>query len=651
MKLGCLFDPAFRNDNFINLLKDQSLDIMPIKVSENSKIPQDISHVLAILDYHQKITPEFEKHMHSISDQLGQDKLVLVIAHQVEGQEKEIPVAFKDYRYLEYTETLESQIACLFSLCRKLYVDFTAIPDNADHTTAWHAIDEFAQTVYNRDENLYIIPQLVLHLYYEFQRDNSIAAFQIFTYLSNLCNYYGLELPKLVQSHFASVLFKAEDALYFNFEQVNEFHPHTQTNQKHAKNNCYTFVSFSSKDKKYAQDIMAGLSLHHIPFWDYSNQVEEIDASEKIPDRLEREIEKCKYFIILVSKNSVDPNIGRFTRKELQNALELKKHHHKSIIPIYLPDKPQNMDALFSQIIDLHPLEYIDGDEREYEMIIRALCDKFNIEYQPLLSAHERLPFWKFFRQEIQQFMDSHSHILYQNSLHTRLNRMLAEFSTSYSQDDFHDAYFLITLFLQTLAYYVPQAHLFYPWIVKGVCERENGLHTRALKSYERAGEIRPNDENYFGGLGGTYFDMQCFDLAKKYYKKAIEVCPPEENTDEIINYVNCLLTLQEQPPLEYCNKILNISLDEYKGFQSKVLTTQGIIYYSRANFHKALNIFSSINKGKDRNTTTIGYHVNCLIQLSKTQEAQDLLNKALKWSYTNKKIDRAFIQDYLSKF
>jgi hypothetical protein len=96
---------------------------------------------------------------------------------------------------------------------------------------------------------------------------------------------------------------------------------------ENSKRKKKLFISFSSKDIPVVREIMGGLQFQNFEFWDYSDELQQISLLEEIKPRLIEEIEKCDYFIALVSKNSTDKKKGSFPHFEVDYAVNTKKLH------------------------------------------------------------------------------------------------------------------------------------------------------------------------------------------------------------------------------------------------------------------------------------------------------------------------------------
>ena len=402
------------------------------------------------------------------------------------------------------------------------------------------------------------------------------------------------------------------------------------------------FISFSSKDITSIREFMTFLKTQRVDFWDYSNELEAIDAASDIFSRLVHEIETCDYFIPVISTYSVDPRVGKFTCYEVEHALKIGLLKKQKIIPIVINgEEPRNWTGIYAALENVCHIKLDIRDDRTFVNAMIKLCKAIDIEFVPFVEAHPRLPFLKFFQQEIRDL----SHRI---SDHLLLSEITGVFSRHFKQEHWQYCLFLINYFLDTCRYHLPDYQCFYPHVVKAVCERQLGLFASAEKSYKQAMQVRESDENVYGGLAGVYQETGKLSLAKRYAEKALQVCPPNENTDEIFNYVSILLQLQENIPERYFNAVISLQPEKFKGDTFRLLNLKGALYCISKQYDKAIDVFTMMEKQKICDTTTIGYHVNALLALRKKKKALDLLSRALHWSQENTRIDEAKIMEYI---
>ncbi len=105
--------------------------------------------------------------------------------------------------------------------------------------------------------------------------------------------------------------------------------------QRHkvAGNKAVAFLSHSSKDKPFVRQLAADLTKNGISVW---LDEREIRVGESIPERVGQGLAESDYFLIALSKNSID---SAWVKKELNQALvsEIEKRQ-THILPLRLSD-------------------------------------------------------------------------------------------------------------------------------------------------------------------------------------------------------------------------------------------------------------------------------------------------------------------------
>jgi hypothetical protein len=161
--------------------------------------------------------------------------------------------------------------------------------------------------------------------------------------------------------------------------------------------NIRLFVSFSSHDKAAAREIMSGLRSQFFDFWDYSNEVEAMRFTDEVKTRLLEEIDRCDYFIALVSKNSTGEENGFFTRLEVKHATEVRKlHQERKIFIIELEDtKYSDYIGPYEPLkgflhVDFVWNSYSGKNIQSYISILKKICQTTGREYIPQITPHPR---------------------------------------------------------------------------------------------------------------------------------------------------------------------------------------------------------------------------------------------------------------------
>jgi tetratricopeptide (TPR) repeat protein len=333
------------------------------------------------------------------------------------------------------------------------------------------------------------------------------------------------------------------------------------------------FVSFSSRDLKFVREIMATLKGQGIDFWDYSDIAESIEVGENIDVRLGKEIDRCTHMVVVISENSLDATIGRFCRFELEYALNRKSAGLPQFIPVLI----ESHDKLkLESPYDIFEKDFCSELDESAESIVKLtvkICQLIQKTYLPPFEAHSNLPFWKLFRTEVEEMAHS-------NNVHVDIMMILGEFNEFYRRSDMQNALLRIDYFLMTCAIKVQNYHPFYPRIVKAVCETELGMYNEALKSYEMAKAIQPENQDVIGGIGTVYFKTCQYPQAAACFEQIIRNNTNEDVTNARINLIITKQATDKPVSIEEEQFLFKVDINKYPDdLKTAILNAQGIQY------------------------------------------------------------------------
>jgi tetratricopeptide (TPR) repeat protein len=411
--------------------------------------------------------------------------------------------------------------------------------------------------------------------------------------------------------------------------------------------NTNVFISFSSRDISFVREIMSGLSSQDIDFWDYSDNIYSIEAGQNIEGRLKQEIDGCDYFIPLISNNSVDKEIGRFTRMEVKYAIDIGLLNSERFIPVELNDlnsKPIVKNGPYVLIKDLLYLEFELHNISSYVNLIESICKRIGKDFIPQIEAHPKLPFWRLFRDEVLSLAHS-------NHSHVHLMSIIGEFNEYMKRGDWKQANFLIGYFISSCNYYIPGYQMFYPWIVKAVCEQELNLLDEAWKSYEAAKKVKLNDENVYGGFGNICMQKEDFICAEKNFALSIQYCPVHENTDERINLLTAKVSLNKAIDKKEGDFVLDLDATSFYGdAQTKILNLQQAVRFQNKNYKEIIKSYNEMVKNDQHDSTSLIYCIFSHSALGNYHEAEKCLLAAIEKSkHTGKRFDQTMLYQQLS--
>jgi tetratricopeptide (TPR) repeat protein len=366
------------------------------------------------------------------------------------------------------------------------------------------------------------------------------------------------------------------------------------------------FLSFSSRDLSYVNELLASMKHQGIDVWDYSNDIESIEAGGVITDRLKREIDQRGVFIPIVSSNSLSKELGKYTKLETEYAIKRRKR----IIPIKLSGAPETADwnYPYSELISSLYLEIDIFNDRAYTRQLIKLCRELQVEFQPLDRSHPRLPFWAEFRAEVAEIPKTNYH-------HSLLMEFLWAFNKHYFRQKYKEASFQIDLFITTCSYILPEYKPFYPLIVQGVCHRHMEKLDEAEECYLKANENHPghDEANIFGGLGGVYLQKESYEKALQYYTESLKHSSLDNNTDEKFNFAAASIFANKDLDRNLEDFVLNLSPITYSFRTIALYHAQSQIYYRRKEYRNAMLCLGKTIIAGDYNQSSMIFLSRCL--------------------------------------
>ncbi len=387
----------------------------------------------------------------------------------------------------------------------------------------------------------------------------------------------------------------------------------------------YLFISFSSQDNAAVRELMSGLKLQEFDFWDYSDQVEAIEIGKNLPGKMLAQIDKADYFVILLSPNSMSPTSGQFVKLELEYAINQGFLQQNRILPLIMAEKEiTSWPSPFNKLSEIKHINLDVSDLIQFQQALALFCENLGKPYQPIIDPHPRLPFWKLFRDEAMALKHS-------RSVHIQLMMMLTHFNRKFQAGEITEAYEIISLFIALARYWIPGQTFFYPWIVKSVCERSLDLWDEAEKSLREAEKVKPNSENAYGGLGSIYFHRKEYLKSHEYFKRSYELCPENQNLDEVLNYAVSFIALEREVPQKLVIRILQLDDALYKDERyvderCKIINTQAILLQQSGRRDEAAAKFALLENTGLADLTTFTRHYNLLMEEGKKSAALSVL-------------------------
>jgi tetratricopeptide (TPR) repeat protein len=156
--------------------------------------------------------------------------------------------------------------------------------------------------------------------------------------------------------------------------------------------------------------------------------------------------------------------------------------------------------------------------------------------------------------------------------------------------------------------------------------------YTEAIKSYQRAIEINPVEDNVFNNLGIAYKNLKRYKEALKSYQRAIEINP--ENGDALLNLGIVFSNLKQyKKGITYFQKAIEIKPDQII-YNIMGITYSNLKQYKEAilSFKKAIEIKSDYDEAYDN----MG---NTFVQLKQPERAIESFKKAIEIDSKNDRV------------
>jgi len=402
------------------------------------------------------------------------------------------------------------------------------------------------------------------------------------------------------------------------------------------------FVSFSSKDLTYVSEIMAALKGQGLYFWDYSNIIESIEVGGVIQERLANEIDSCSHMIVVISENSTDKEIGRFCRFELEYALNRKSKDRPILIPVVIgkPGEQKKFEPPYD-IFSSTLYHELDGTPESIVKFTIKVCKIIDKLYLPPIEAHPNLPFWQFFRKEVEE-------IAHSNKEHVDLMMTLGEFNEYFIQGNMQRAQFLINYFILTCEYKLPSYHPFYPWIVKAVCETELKNFDAAMNSYEEAKKIQPENQDAKGGMGTVYFQTGQFVKAAECFEYIIRNNKSEDVNNARINLIITKQVMASPISHEEEKFLFNVDINHYANdLKTAILHAQAVQYKIKKNYEALEKHCRFIMSKNLHDTITIRLLQGSFISRNMDYAAREVISQAIEEAKINTRLNIELLKSF----
>lgn len=379
------------------------------------------------------------------------------------------------------------------------------------------------------------------------------------------------------------------------------------------------FISFSSRDRIFARKLFYSLKSQGIDVWDYSQRGEEIPLANAITEYLEKQIDASDYFIAVASASSTDKDIGRFTHHEVAVAVRKGMLGGSRIIPVVLSTNPPvSWSGAFEALQGLTHLEVDPQQPKLHEEAVEKICRRLGVRYTPPYLGDLRLPFSERFMKEVRE-------LNLPIALYGELMLIVDDFTRKFAAGDWLESERLISYFQMMAQYKLPNLKMYYPEIIKGVCELQMGRFRDAEETFLQATRHSRPDENAFGGLGQVYFRQHRYEEALAAYQRARKMCPKGKDLEVRVN----ILATQVQMGLKVDDPAVLDEVDwdnQAPDDWVNMMNLKGILRFKKGDYEPAVQVFEEMRRRGLYDATSAVYHCLALKEERRYEEAIDIL-------------------------
>jgi pentatricopeptide repeat protein len=253
-----------------------------------------------------------------------------------------------------------------------------------------------------------------------------------------------------------------------------------------------------------------------------------------------------------------------------------------------------------------------------YEEAVEKICRRLGARYTPPYLGDLRLPFSERFMKEVK---DLNLDI----ALYGELMLIVDDFTRKFAAGDWLESERLISYFQMTAHYKLKDVKMFYPEIIKGVCELQMGRFAEAEETFLQATRHPKGDENAFGGLGQVYFRRHRYEEALVAYQQALKMCPKGKDLEVRVN----ILATQVQMGLRVDDPgaLDEVDLDAQSPDDwIKIMNLKGILHFKKGEYSTAIQVFESMRRRGLYEPTSSVYHCLALKEEGRYEEAMGVL-------------------------
>jgi thioredoxin-like negative regulator of GroEL len=183
---------------------------------------------------------------------------------------------------------------------------------------------------------------------------------------------------------------------------------------------------------------------------------------------------------------------------------------------------------------------------------------------------------------------------------------------------------------------------------VKAVCETELGMFNDAMKSYETAKTIHPENQDVIGGIGTVYFKTSQYPKAAECFKEIIRNHPAEDITNARINLIITKQSMGEQITEDEEEFLFKVNIDPYPDdLKTAIFNAQAIQLRLKRDYTALEKLCKTIIEKDLHDTITIRLLQLSYLNRGMSDTAKQVIKKSLMEAESNPKLDKNILMKF----
>ena len=385
------------------------------------------------------------------------------------------------------------------------------------------------------------------------------------------------------------------------------------------------FLSYATSDHLECH-ILTRLKAQPIQVWNFQAPGEQIAPGEDIKRACERRIDESNTFALLVSNAAFDSDWVKF---ELHHALERRRNDPLDLIVIV--DKgvepSEKWPEPFRKLRETMKLSVDFSAMAGIESAVFKICNHLEAKYAPPPIEEPRLPFMTLLFEEFEKVLGNSP---YEAAVYDRLLRILMEFYEEFKKEDYPKATAHLDYFIQSAEHEYPNSRLWYPHILRAVCDCLQRRYPEALK---RLSQINMSTSacpapprlrsTVHATIAYVYYHQKDFRAAADSYSRAIDEYP-DDATDRC-NLV--IATLEAGGSIDKARAFTDIDgCSLLEGDKSRIELAKARVCALTGSHHEAMRRFDSVVKTGAEDVNLVSPFALYLRQIGQCDRARKLM-------------------------